>query len=124
MHEVSLVLNIVDIATSERDRAGTGFAITAIELEIGQLAGVEAGALELAWPVATRDTCLDGLPPTIRWVPAVAHCAACAVDFPVQAWYERCPHCDQPFDTLIQGRELRVKSLTLRSREPIVSPPT
>lgn len=127
MHEVSLVLHIVDIATTECQtecqRAGGELIVAGIDLSIGRLAGVEPEALALAWPVATRGSCLDGVSPHIRWIPALAHCPHCARDFPLTAWYDPCPRCDTHGHPLVQGRELRVEALTLVAAPVPAAPP-
>lgn len=58
MHELSIVMSIVDIAQSQAQQAHAQ-AIEEIELDIGNLAGVELDALEFAWPQGVKNTMLE-----------------------------------------------------------------
>ena len=53
MHEMSIVLGIVKIAENEAQKAGVS-SFTAIDLEIGNLSGVEWDALDFAWEAAVE----------------------------------------------------------------------
>lgn len=53
MHELSIVMGIIDIAEKEAKMAGVSI-VEEIELEIGLLSGVEMEALEFAWNHAIK----------------------------------------------------------------------
>lgn len=61
MHELSIVLSIVDIA-EQQVALNDAQSVEEIELEIGQLAGVEWDALDFAWEAATKHTVLEKAP--------------------------------------------------------------
>jgi len=110
MHELSIVLGIIDIAEQETKKAKAQ-KVDKIELEIGDLAGVEIDALEFAWSSAVKNTSLASAKRKIHHVPALAKCLDCNNHFTLNSNYDSCPECGSYFRDIIQGKELRVKSL-------------
>jgi hydrogenase nickel incorporation protein HypA/HybF len=110
MHELSIAVGIVDLAEKEAEKAGAG-RILSIELEIGKLSGVELDALEFAWPVAVKNTMLEKTEKVIIEVPGKAKCSACGAVFDLTNLYDACPQCSGFMKDIIQGKELRIKSL-------------
>jgi hydrogenase nickel incorporation protein HypA/HybF len=110
MHELSIVLGVVDIANQEFAKANAS-RVESIELEIGRMAGVEPMALEFAWPEATRNTILEHAERKIDYIPGKAKCLECGTVFDVANIYDECPACQSYFKDVFQGRELRVKAL-------------
>ncbi|HRW74730.1 MAG TPA: hydrogenase maturation nickel metallochaperone HypA, partial [Saprospiraceae bacterium] len=92
MHELSIAMSIVDIARDAVEKAGAR-EVEHIELEIGQLAGIELPALDFAWSEAVRDSVLARATREIRHIPGEARCMECQTTFPIQALYESCPSC-------------------------------
>jgi hydrogenase nickel incorporation protein HypA/HybF len=112
MHELSLVLSIVEIA-DEQARSHAAHQVESIELEIGTLAGVEMDALIFAWEAAVPGTILEHAERIIHHLPARARCMDCGSTYEVQQFFEACPSCGQYLSELLQGKELRVKSLVV-----------
>ena len=112
MHELSIAMSIVDIARDAVEKAGAR-EVEHIELEIGQLAGIELPALDFALSEAVRDSVLARATREIRHIPGEARCMECQTTFPIQALYESCPTCSSPFTDIIHGKELRVHALTV-----------
>ncbi|HMQ64629.1 MAG TPA: hydrogenase maturation nickel metallochaperone HypA [Flavilitoribacter sp.] len=112
MHELSLVLNIVEIA-DEQAKNHQAREVESIELEIGELAGVEMDAFLFAWDAAVRDTVLENAERIIRRIPGKARCAECGLEYETGQLFEACPACGEYLNELIQGRELRVRSLVV-----------
>jgi len=110
MHELSIVMGIVDIAEAEAAKAEVD-SFDAIELEIGKLSGVMLDALDFAWPVGVKNSVLQKAKLKIREVEAVVRCQECGHEFGVESLYEVCPRCGGFFQDLIQGKELKIKSL-------------
>ncbi len=112
MHELSIALNIIDIATEEAQKAGKG-NILSLELEVGILSGVLIEALSFALEVAVKGTVLENCRIELAPVEALARCSQCGHIFGVEDLYTACPRCDS-FDTrLVKGGELKFRSLTL-----------
>ena len=58
MHELSIVLSIVDIADEQVRKTGAR-QVEQIDLDIGALSGVELDALDFAWDAGVKDTVLE-----------------------------------------------------------------
>jgi len=112
MHELSIVLGIVDIAEKECKKASAKL-VDSIDLQIGRLSGVEPDALSFAWPAGVKDTSLKDASLHIDWIDGKAKCLECGHTFPLDNLYLSCPKCDSYFKDIIEGKELRVKSLTV-----------
>ncbi len=112
MHELSIVIGIVDLASEQVRRAGRR-QVDRIDLDIGSLAGVELDALDFAWQSAVRRTVLQDAERRINRIPGKARCLDCGAVFPVSELYEPCPRCGEYLTELLQGKELRVKSLVV-----------
>lgn len=112
MHELSIVLSIVDIAAAETSKAGAQ-KVDRIDLEIGKLAGIQIDALEFVWDAAVKNTVLQKAERHIHHITGKARCNDCGTEFPLQQLYDACPHCGQYFNDLLQGQELRIKSLVV-----------
>lgn len=110
MHELSIVLSIIDIAEEQTRKAGAS-KVDRIDLEIGLLAGVEFDALDFAWDAGVQNTVLQGAERYVHKIPARARCMDCGHLFDIEQLFEACPACGQYLTEVVQGRELRVKSL-------------
>ncbi len=110
MHEMSIALSIVKIAEKEAKRAQVS-EFAAIDLEIGTLAGIEFDALDFVWVAAVQKTVLERAEKRIRKIPAKARCGDCDKVYPLDFIHDNCPDCGSFLKTILQGKELRVKSL-------------
>jgi hydrogenase nickel incorporation protein HypA/HybF len=112
MHELSIVMSIIDIAGNEAGRAGAE-AVEEIELDIGTLSTVDMDAFDFAWAQGVKDTILQDSRMTVNRIPGQARCLECEIEFPVQEVYDPCPACGQHLIEIMRGKELRVKSLVV-----------
>ena len=110
MHELSIALGILKIAENEAAKANTK-KIESIELEIGTLAGIEFESLDFVWPCAVKNTILEHAKRETNIINAIAKCVDCDTVFDVKNHYDSCPKCSSNFKIILQGKELRVKSL-------------
>ena len=110
MHELSIALGIVKIA-EEESRKAAAKKVLSIELEIGSMSGIELDALDFSWPIAVKETVLEGARRDIDWIEAKARCTECGSEFEVKNSYDTCPKCNSYFKDIYKGKELRVKSL-------------
>jgi hydrogenase nickel incorporation protein HypA/HybF len=112
MHELSIVMNILEIATqeAEKEKAKT---IEEIELDIGYLCSIDIDAFEFAWEQAIKNTLLEKTGKTINRIKGKAKCRNCETVFPVQNLYDTCPVCGKWEISVLQGKELRVKSMVI-----------
>lgn len=110
MHEMSIALNVVEIASREAESAGAD-RIESITLEIGQLAGVLIDSLKFCFESACKDSMAAGAALHIDEVTGKGRCQSCSHEFEVDAFIALCPKCDSYRIEIVQGRELRVKSI-------------
>lgn len=110
MHELSIAMSIIEIAEENAKRENAA-VITEIELDIGTQSGVVLDALDFAMQSAVQGTMLEKARVKINSIAARASCTKCQHEFYVEDIFTPCPECGNPFCEIIQGRELRVKSL-------------
>jgi len=103
-------MNIIDIA-EENARRENASVILEIELDIGRQAGVVMESLDFAIESAKRGTMLEQARWVINEIPALARCVSCQQEYEPHDWLSPCPYCQNSFSEVLQGRELRVKSL-------------
>ena len=112
MHELSIAKNIVEIA-SEQAKKNNLTEVDEIEIEVGRLSGVEIEALEFVLEIVTKQTILENSRTIITLIPGLARCLICSEEFGTDSFIAQCPEC-KGFDfQIIQGQELRVKSLNV-----------
>lgn len=112
MHELSIVLSIVDLSEQEVKK-NNAEKVVEIELEIGKLSGIEPYALDFAWDQAIVNTVLENAQRKTKYIGAVAVCQDCGKEFELENIYDECPYCNSFVKELKSGKELRVKTLTI-----------
>ncbi len=110
MHEMSIALGIVRIAEDEVKKAKAS-KVEVIELTIGELSGVEKEALDFAWPVAVKETVLEGAERKIDYIKGIGKCSECQLEFHMETLHDACPECNSYFKDILQGKELKVIAL-------------
>lgn len=110
MHELSIAMSILDVATEEVRRRGIA-RVTAVHVAVGQLAGVVPEALRSAFDLAREHTPLAAAELVIEEVPVAVVCPACAAERAVHYPELRCSVCDSPTPHVIRGRELDVVAI-------------
>jgi hydrogenase nickel incorporation protein HypA/HybF len=113
MHELSIVMSIVEIASEQVQLAGAR-EVTRIELEIGALSGIALAALDFAWDVGVKDTVLAGAERHIHAIAGRARCSDCGAEFGIAELYDACPQCNGYFHQVLSGQEMRIKWIEVR----------
>ncbi len=114
MHELSLALEILDIAQREAEKAG-GKPVRVIRLTVGDLSGVEPSSLSFSFEAVKGEKPLTaGAALEITRVPVRIFCRACGEEKQgggPSGLLVTCPCCGG-FDTdLLAGREFSVTEL-------------
>ncbi len=112
MHELSIALNIVEVASEEAVRHEG--RVTAVHLQLGELAGVVKDALLSAWELARSNSPLAEAELLVEDIPVVAYCPACQAEqniVSIQQW--TCARCGAAVQDVIRGRELQIVALEL-----------
>ena len=112
MHELSIVLNIVDIVEQEAHKAGAD-SVSAIELDIGKLSTIEPAAFEFAWKHGIRESVLEDVNLTINYIPGRGTCRECNTNFKVEALFDPCPDCGSFLSDITEGQQMSIKSIQI-----------
>jgi hydrogenase nickel incorporation protein HypA/HybF len=111
MHELGLVLQLVDLAAAELRRAGHPGPVERLNLAVGTLSGASPEALHMAFSVVAPERGWDGAELAITEVPARARCAACGHEQDVADFVLACPACGDPRCSVEGGRDLQLVSI-------------
>ncbi len=114
MHELSIVVNIVDIAEKEAIKVEVdNFSL--IGLEIGTQSGIVLEALDFAWETGVKGSVLENAKKKITKIQAKAKCTNCNEVFEIESLYDICPKCNSYIIEIIQGKELKILTLEFDS---------
>lgn len=114
MHELSIVMSIVDIANEEAVKANVE-SFSQIELTIGTQSGVVMEALNFAWKSGVKNSAIENAKLVVHTIQAIAQCSDCGCKFEVENLYDACPECNSLFTDIIQGKELKISALSYDS---------
>ena len=112
MHELSIVMSIIGIA-EEQVKQACATVIEEIEIDVGELSTIEMNAFDFAWSQGVKQTILEKTTKKINRIRGKALCADCDAVFPVEHLYDPCPICGRHLINIIEGKELRIKSLVV-----------
>lgn len=107
MHELGIAASILDCVDREAERH-PGQHIFKVGVKIGELAGVDADALQFGFEVLVRDTEREPLALEVEWVPRVQRCSKCEYEFRMTEFDPRCPLCGEFGTTCVSGEELDI----------------
>jgi hydrogenase nickel incorporation protein HypA/HybF len=116
MHELSIAMSIVDIASKKAEAAGA-WRVDQVELDIGILSGIEFESLEFALSVAVKDSSLEGTRFKINRIEALCECNSCTHLYTPGQDFSACPQCGKQDLEFIRGKELQIKSLLIDQKE-------
>jgi hydrogenase nickel incorporation protein HypA/HybF len=114
VHELSIAMSILDMAEEEAGRRSA--EVEAIHVKLGALSGIAKEALLSAYDLARTETTLPDAQLVIEEVPVLIYCPRCMAPRSVPSIQQICcSECDTPSAEILQGRELQVVALELRS---------
>jgi hydrogenase nickel incorporation protein HypA/HybF len=114
MHELSIAINLIEVATEELQRQGVVRA-DALHLRLGLLSGVVKEALLSAYELACDQTPLAGSRLVIEDVPVEIFCSRCGCERSVESVQNmRCRECHTPSIQLVRGRELEIFAIEIK----------
>ena len=108
---MSLAMSILDIA-AEQARAAGARVVNRVEIEVGSLAGVEIESLRFCFTAARRGP-TGRAELVIHEIPGHARCAGCGAEPELEMPLALCPECGALDLEILQGNELRVRSLNV-----------
>lgn len=110
MHEMSLCKSIFAIIQQKMTESRFQ-RIKKINLELGQLGAVDKAALTLAFDVMKQGTQAENAELFFIGIPGKAICHDCNETVSIDRYYDACNACGKFSLTIIQGEELRIKSM-------------
>ena len=117
MHELSIALSMIEMATEEAERRG-GARVTALHLKLGPLSGVVKEALLFSYEVGCNGTPLAGSQLVIEDVPVVIYCWQCQSEQQLDSIQRFCcPVCGTLSSDVVGGRELEFVALEIEEAE-------
>lgn len=118
MHELSVALDLIDLALEEAERLG-GVRVAALNVRVGPLSGVVSEALLSAFDLATAGTSLEGARLELTEEPITAWCAGCGIARTLpNAWSRVCSTCGRPLHEVLTGDALELTSMEVEDRAP------
>jgi hydrogenase nickel incorporation protein HypA/HybF len=112
MHEMSLAEGILQLI-EDTTRSEKLNRVSAVYLEVGQLASVEIEALRFCFDAVVRDSIADGARLEIIEVPGTGWCLDCSQSVPMNDRLGGCPRCGGYRVQATGGLEMRVKELEI-----------
>ena len=116
MHELSIAISIVDIA-SKQAKAASATVVSRVELDIGTVSGIEYESLNFALNMAVKDTMLEGTEFIINRIEPLCECQACNHLYTPDGLFGQCPECNGRDIQVIKGKELQIRSLLVEQNE-------
>ena len=110
MHELSLAMSVMDIVERESGKLHNP-NIKAIEIEIGDFAGVEISAFRFSMEAVIKASLHSGAEVRIIQLPAIAECKNCGMSFNAVSRFCCCPGCGEYGVALVQGMEFRLTAI-------------
>ncbi len=110
MHEFSLASEVIDLAQNEAIKNAVT-SIQEINIEVGDLSGVDADAFETALELLVKNTILENAVISIIRTPGIGKCNECDIEFEMVQRLDSCPDCHCFPSQIVGGEEFRVLSL-------------
>ena len=116
MHELSIALSLIDMASEEAERLGV--QVEVLHLRLGALSGVVREALLFSFDLAAEGTPIAGARLEIEDVPVVVFCPACNEERPLPGIQNfLCPVCGTPTPEVVRGRDLELATMEVSAQE-------
>jgi hydrogenase nickel incorporation protein HypA/HybF len=112
MHEMALAESIIQIVEDTARTHGAS-RVSAVTVEVGQLAGVELDALRFCFDAVSRGSAAEGARLEVVQPDGQAWCLPCARIVTIAAAGEPCPHCGSYQLQVTGGTELKVKDIEI-----------
>ncbi len=112
MHEMSIAMNIVEIAESfAKDKKAS--KVLSVTLDLGDLSGVMADAVLFCYDACAKGRIVEGSRLVINRIRAKAFCGDCDEEFCPENPFFVCPICEGLGVKLIAGEELQVREMEI-----------
>jgi hydrogenase nickel incorporation protein HypA/HybF len=113
MHEMGIVMQIIEIATSSIPDDMKDVSIKKVNLKVGKMSAVVPSSLRFCFEIAAADTQLAGAELDIEEIPVRARCRDCSAEWTIQDPVFKCIKCGSGGIDIISGRELDIASIEI-----------
>jgi hydrogenase nickel incorporation protein HypA/HybF len=110
MHELSLAMNLVELAESEMLKSGSS-SIFSVNVMVGRLSGVDPDALKFMLDLSKKNTLLENALINFDLVDGKGSCRNCHHEFIVETLAPVCPACNGLSVEITGGDQLRIVSM-------------
>jgi hydrogenase nickel incorporation protein HypA/HybF len=118
VHELSIALSLVELASEEAGRQGD-VRVEALRVRLGTLAGVVEEALAFSFDLAAEGTPVQGARLEFLRVGVAIRCARCHEERELpDIRHFRCPVCGTPSADVVRGREIELVAMEVTDRAP------
>ena len=115
MHEMSYVVRFVNQAIEEANKERAG-RVSRLLVSVGEMTDVLPEYLYKYYPLAVKDTILEGSELSVEMVPVIVECAGCGKEYhPERENKYRCPYCSDANGKVIAGRDVVLESIEILS---------
>ena len=119
MHELSIAINLVEIAETAARNLGVE-RIESIHLRLGVFSGVVRESLLFSYDIATEGTLLAGSHLIIEDLPLMIYCQQCQMERELENIQSlECPICKTPGNDIRQGKEIEIAYLEVADEPSI-----
>lgn len=115
MHELSIAMSLVELASERARRAGAA-RVTRLKLRIGALRGIEGESMRQAFEAARIDSPCGDAELRIENVPLRARCRDCGAQYEIEGAEWACPACGSDGELLDGGDELQLASIEVEAK--------
>lgn len=112
MHELALTRKMVQTAA----QIASGKRVVEVHIQVGELSGVSAEAIEFCFAACTHGTPVDGAKLVITRTAGEGQCGACGKVLPVGPFNMVDGCCPGAFVHILRGEELVLSSLVLETQ--------
>ncbi len=115
MHELGIVFYIIrDVKKVAEENAVK--RVATVVMNIGEVSTIVPEYLTDCWRwAADKEEILKGSELKIEPITALTHCDNCSKDYPTLAYGKTCPHCGSPNTWLLQGNEVEIKQIEVKT---------
>jgi hydrogenase nickel incorporation protein HypA/HybF len=119
MHELSIAMNLVEIAETAARNAGVE-RVAVVQLRLGVFSGVVQESLLFAYDIVTEGTLLAGSRLIIEDLPLVIYCQHCQTERKLDNIQSlECPVCGTASNEIRQGKEIEIDYLEVADEPSI-----
>ena len=111
MHEMSIALQIIEIAEAAIPGDLKGTPVEKLNIRIGKLSAVIPDSLIFCINIASKNTAFDGAALNIEEIPVQLKCLSCDHQWVIEEPAFNCESCNSGDIEIISGRELDIESI-------------